>query len=109
MIAGRELDALVAEKVMGWTPVMPKDGPKIPVWFIGNRDAGQLPRFSTDKAAAKEVIFAMLDRSDAERDRFWSALDFAAPEGIPRGDTPVWTDKVDPYDVCVAALKAVAG
>ncbi len=65
MQAGRELDALIAEKVMGWTDVTktptmangldgmglpPHDGPP------KNRMFSSFPAYSTDIAAAFEVV-----------------------------------------------------
>lgn len=47
----RELDALVAEKVMGWTSRGPHPIFGTPVYATGMEDT-LLPRFSTDLAAA---------------------------------------------------------
>lgn len=60
MTAGRDLDALVAEKVMGW--VRGKIGPAddlSPVWFPQGPDSywtETVPRFSTDIADAWQVV-----------------------------------------------------
>ena len=67
MEAGRELDALVAEKVMGWSYQDFPDGPcpHVKHWYATSpcpNDAmdpswrGRLPCFSTDIAAAWEVV-----------------------------------------------------
>lgn len=76
MEAGRELDALVAEKVMGWTAVFRLAGGNIPYGFPDddyNRDVDEhrkhgtcgfptdyhrepIPEYSTDISAAWEVV-----------------------------------------------------
>jgi len=58
MPAGRELDALVAEKVMGWTQVHRVDstGDLCGVPSRGAPPSYLLPRYSTDIAAAWKVI-----------------------------------------------------
>lgn len=56
MPAGRDLDALVAEKIMGWTN-MP--APPIPEDMAGRTPDDEiidLPRYSTDIAAAWTVV-----------------------------------------------------
>lgn len=63
MPAGRELDALVAEKVMGWTNVNPKEPYDLPVSGVafgkGSPDGmsrGPIPYYSTILAAAWQVL-----------------------------------------------------
>jgi len=73
MPAGRELDALVAEKVMGWCitawndgepwgnrevfpPFEPINGIPADCDCISHSEAGEPPHYSTDIAAAWEVI-----------------------------------------------------
>jgi len=54
MLAGREMDALVAEKVMKW-----KYRPRFPgdtTGYYGEYITEELPSFSTDIAAAWEVV-----------------------------------------------------
>jgi len=66
--AGEELDALVAENVMGWLRipselngqqkiVVPPDGNPHPMdWWWGRSVYGLVPKYSTDIAAAWEVV-----------------------------------------------------
>lgn len=119
MKPGRELDALVAEKVMGWRVVRePQDdgygGPPLPkpfLWAIGDGTPavfreGQEPQPwspSRDIAAAWEVVekvsgsYFILDFDSG----YWSA-EFS-PSGMGmRGTTA-------PHAICLAALKAVGG
>lgn len=56
---GRELDALVAEKVMGWIPYPPQRLLQYPGWYLPNgefKNIAELPRYSTDIAAAMQVL-----------------------------------------------------
>lgn len=64
MKPGRELDALVAEKVMGWTGVGPDVDAEIYGWPSGhNKELGVywVPHYSTDISAAYEVVEMMRD------------------------------------------------
>lgn len=125
MKAGRELDALIAEKVMGWEAVndeleiAKREGnPDLvdsqrwhrrKVWFKGNEkmaceECGTLPAYSTDIAAAWEVV---------EKADLWSlygsigdgpyraCIQFEDREGLMTADTA-------PLAICLAALKAVS-
>lgn len=61
MKAGRELDALVAEKVMGWVWIKEINSPRAPELLPPNGHSpvmadDPIPRFSTDIAAAWSVI-----------------------------------------------------
>jgi len=79
MEAGRELDALVAEKVMGWyvehVPPIDSDDIWVTRFYRGSGDAAHLsgrrtisdlvsavPHYSTDIAAARRVVNAMAER-----------------------------------------------
>ena len=59
--AGRELDALIAEKVMGWREQIAAKGPYVmhqgqPIWLGGHKDMPMsCAHFSTELAAAKQV------------------------------------------------------
>lgn len=126
--AGRELDALVAEKVMGavWqnmTPAgrkkvlsFPKDRPMITtdggrVTYHG-MDGGNLPHYSTDIAAAWEVVekvssmpeFAMFDLD---------VVPVGVADPMRFSARVVLTDAVRvcaetaPRAICLAALQAI--
>ena len=61
MEAGREMDALIAEKVMEWTAIS-KITPGISLDLIGTPPQGRpdlVPHFSTDISAAWEVVKEM--------------------------------------------------
>jgi ABA sandwich protein len=134
MEAGRELDALVAEKVLGWTDVGMKkmytivggditanelawaevDGeesrgiaPGSPQYEWG-RGEFPVPRFSTDIAAAWQVVQELRKRD--------ICVDIEVRENVsvwaPPPDGPMsidWTSVADtaPHAICLAALRAV--
>lgn len=93
--AGRELDALVAEKVMGWTHVTNGYGvpPLHPNSKPTARAAGTIPNYSTDFAASMEVV-KRIQR-----------------EGHPWTFTGLFHEHADidklPEAICLAALKSV--
>jgi len=117
MNAGRELDALIAEKVMGWhnneaNPSQPG------MWGINDyREDGtpvlmpDFPAYSEDIAAAWEVV-EKIKRNGFKLQfdydtwiAYWSHEDFLcgseeALEPFGRADTA-------PHAICLAALKAV--
>lgn len=120
MEAGRELDALIAEKVMGWSykpyynggGEWVKDGRKV---AFGGFDGGSLPRYSTDIAAAWLVVEKMGN---------WHGFDFLVQMLQPRGSNtyeagwyeqdydgfqPRATGDADtvPLAICLAALKTI--
>lgn len=121
MEPGRELDALVAEKVMGWEQV--QDPPHTYIAYntpTGFRLPEEIPAYSTDLNAAWKVVEAMRRRG------FWCQMrtPFGTPEqklddGCWAGFTPHgtsgWNGKPDnwtsaptaPHAICLAALKAV--
>lgn len=88
-MADHELDAAVAREVMGWTDPLhiheeceARHGRATRYWLVGQPSlcslckGRQLPRFSTDIAAAFEVVEAM--------NRFWTLI-----KG-PRKSRPGW-------------------
>jgi hypothetical protein len=111
MNAGRELDALVAEKVMGWTIVTESDFGlcwKIPLAGGGFefRSDESTPYYSTDMVAAFQLVERL-----AETQGF-----FLGKHGTPGrppwccrfGVAPSLTEgETAPFVICVAALKAV--
>lgn len=63
MEAGRELDALIAEKVMGWK-LLAVSGSEHGFIREGVALRKPIPRFSTDIAAAWQVVECMRERHD---------------------------------------------
>jgi hypothetical protein len=116
MTAGRELDALVAEKVMG----LPKPIHEV-FWFIRYPHVdGPLPAYSTDIAAAWEVVEKMkADHFDlcleVEQSRTSARFELVGPayDGGLGPAVPIVksTGQVNgdnaPHVICRAALKAV--
>ncbi len=80
--AGRELDALVAEKVMGWKAGTVEHFASIPDTEEHASTHGLLPRYSTDMNAAWEIVRALQKRgytlalvqesTNVHRDRWWA-------------------------------------
>lgn len=112
MNAGRELDALVAEKVMGWTFRTFPEGvcPNVKHWYCGEQYVLMKP-FSTDIAAAWRVVEKLV--SDGR-------VFIVKGDGLRDGDfNPKWTVLCDnhprtdaataPLAICLAALQAVGG
>lgn len=111
--AGRELDALIAEKVMGWRFMSRPVEPLLPPLVDGAiraedlrwRDSGGffvVPPYSTDIAAAWELLnkihpYAL---SIGYQDNCW--LVSASRKLLATADTA-------PLAICLAALKAVEG
>lgn len=117
----RALDAEIAEKVMGWTDVSltaPRRMPNGVTWFVPcgyspeNRCHVELPEYSSDIAAAWEVVEHLKSRGWAIRlsnkmvDWCWWAYvydyrsEHAAAEATVQEDTA-------PMAICLAALKAI--
>lgn len=98
MEAGRELDALIAEKVMGFTV---KGGLPISAWP---------PHYSADIAAAWEVVkkmgrheISIHMRSDSNTDRVtkrYYIMDYTCRALLAEANTA-------PHAICLAALKAI--
>ena len=122
MVAGRELDAYVAEKVMG--RLKPEgdiarmglgfhpQGHETRYWSISTADSKRSwyyegPQYSTDIAAAWEVVekmhsrdFSMMAEWDDE-DRMWF-VGFSNKESYKADEAAT-----APLAICLAALKAV--
>ena len=102
MKPGRELDALVAEKVMGFTPAVGPSGTRY--GFVGG---SHLPAYSTDIAAA----WRLMDHFKGDEQHPMVRYDGKRPEGKPRWTAVVRTCRGDadtaPHAICLAALKAV--
>jgi hypothetical protein len=115
MPASREMDALVAEKVMEFGVMRwinhPTYDPKIitPVEM-------ELPHYSTDISAAWQVLEQLRDPSESEPD-FWSITDAGIEQGWiveniwahHDGDIPNFAVQAEtaPLAICRAALLAV--
>lgn len=109
--AGRELDALVAEKVMGWRLRENMGAAGGRCWATGRTDGGsygsgvypefELPEFSMDMNAAWKVVTASNTRLDLFGPA-WRGLWTASfsPHPTAQGETA-------PLAICRAALKAV--
>jgi hypothetical protein len=106
--AGPELDALVAERVLGWVRVM-HDGRRR--WsHTGRAYRDEPPRYSTDIAAAWHIV--EWARGDDRRwELYYAALQQEVSRDLQKGLLPdryVW-QHVKPEHICRAALKAQAG
>lgn len=132
MNAGRELDALIATKVMGWTNVGCEKNaqheefvphgcdPLHPAAFPFGRS--QLPHYSTDMADAWDVVEKLSPRERGERSHI-ACLNMPHSPALYPDDAPVWwvewfdgdqtLDAVDAptaaLAICRAALKVVGG
>lgn len=109
MEAGREMDALVAEKVMGWekvhnNPVVWGDS-----WYGIDGDAlMRLPHYSTDIAAAWQVVEKVIAGDEYEigfeNGQHYAKLGSAKGGYAWAGQA---TGTTAPHAICLAALKAV--
>lgn len=111
--AGKELDALIAEKVLGWTLVDDlgysglvsgkPDGP-----LVREMDRNHVPHYSSNIAAAGQVIIAVRD------DGLWWALNQMGNAWVATLSDPERTRFINgkartaPLAICRAALKALA-
>jgi len=109
MKPGRELDALVAEKVMGWTYGHPcPEGMDCLHWADekGKVRDYKPPQYSTDIAAAWEVVEKMSEQWPqyqlAKIEDGWSVM-----WGFDGYGWPEATGKTAPEAICKAALLAV--
>jgi hypothetical protein len=110
MNAGRELDALIAEKVMGLTPHPAKEG-EAPGYAID-----KVPNYSTEWDAAWQVVESI------ERRGWWVELWYGNGKYGPKkragcvigayGDDDTRFEEMDdtmPLAICAAALAFVEG
>lgn len=117
MNAGRELDALVAEKVMGWTEVRPcpdEDMREYGEDLWGRPPGGPLnsqnvSAYSTDIAAAWEVVDNISQRENVEAVSLTITVDGTACRVLLRDkNAPVRVyEDTAPRAICLAALAAV--
>ena len=104
--AGRDLDALIAERVMGWRRCAdPNHGPECDYWWTDATSASEPGgctgrRFSTDIEDAWLVVEKMIKRGGFEiqgdTDGHWVFFRWATAKA-----------KTAPLAICLAALKAV--
>ncbi len=130
MEAGRELDALVAEKVMGWSKRVSADHSNSPIKQLrafgiiyawkdsnGNDKGLDVPRYSTDIAAAWQVVERLRDQWTEATEGMQLVDDFPRPfddqtffEVLHRNADRRWPWAMlymTPASICIAALKAV--
>jgi hypothetical protein len=99
--AGRELDALVAEKVMGYKTAPIPDG-----------ETANPPNFSTDITAAWQVVEKMRERGYRLGLRTWvrsaeGEAVFVDPKRERASEGNGAFDASVPLAICIAALRAV--
>lgn len=127
MFVEREMDARVAEKVMGWKNCSPRSSYDLPVsgvafglgdppdGWVGSVTSfsrrGVIPPYSTDIRAAREVIeklrkegYDVIVRLDATRIN----PPFAHVEFRSQVDEFVGTAETEELAICLAALKVCA-
>lgn len=112
MIAGRDLDILIAEKVFGHTLPKHDDGT---AW---DPDVAGVSEYSTDIACAWEVVDKLQSRPDSPRT---GDFKLSTPGDIWIAEWSEWSDwfegkgtifyqaeaETAPHAICLAALKAV--
>jgi hypothetical protein len=113
MKIGRELDALVAEKIFGAKLIANPFGTDPHCDFPGRqlgKEFGKLPKFSTDIAAAWEVLEALKKRGAMVHVHFTESQWMASWR--KHNDPPSLVisafAKTAPHAICLAALKAIA-
>jgi hypothetical protein len=124
MDAGRELDALVAEKVMGWSKRISADHSNSPIKQLrafgiiyawkdseGNDRGLDVWHYSTDIAAAWQVVEKMkaLEWRTEIAQTIQSGVDVTVIKwegGEFGGEFAEWGETA-PHAICLAALKAI--
>ena len=118
-LTGRELDAVVAEKVMGWTNIRNDDGHLVGQhpWAGGPEEhmvTDFVPDYSSNTSLAFEVVFAMrragyysqctdLTMDSGCEDWHWKFYDYM------RGGSRWFSGRGPlPFAICVAALVALS-
>lgn len=113
MKSGRDLDALMAEKVMGWTDVN-LNGSGIPPHFKHLTSHELYPNYSTDIAAAWEVVEKLTSSEGIKLEihpsncfkEYEVGITFEDKDGDAMGPF-YFLEKTAPHAICLAALKAV--
>lgn len=102
----RKLDALVAEKIMGWTKNTTLD--YVPIYYPPgpaemNALGHVIPLFTTDAKAANEVLERM---QRGFRDEMIDALPALGANPKEQGtNDKIVSENVSPLEICLAALK----
>jgi len=104
VVASRELDALVAETVMGWEQVAPDS-----IWWQVGQRLIEAPPFSTDIGAAWQMVEHMRRRRRFVQITCPVGDEIAVDIEGPNGETleSSWAESA-PLAICRAALKAAA-
>lgn len=120
--AGRELDALVAEKVMGWRPITHLSGEPVADGWVGfwdgdwfrwtTRPESDEPDASKEWLPSTSIADAWLVVEKYEHFKMWRnpfTKKFSAEFYTEFGKRNKWAASADtaPEAICLAALKAV--
>lgn len=102
MEAGREMDTLIAEKVMGWKQVIAR-------WTVPSSGTLRgLPPFSTDSTAAWEVVEYLVHTLKHNVCFYYDEHKVVAEVGAFEGAHEFVAEaKTFPLALCLAALKSV--
>jgi len=120
MEAGKQLDALVAEKIFGYK-VFRRDYVDGARFFFEDTDGAPTylyMNYSTDIAAAWEVVEKLRELNNGSVLEFrltWSGKEYGIPgfvfriweSDLPHVDLLPFEAKTAPHAICLAALKAV--
>lgn len=107
--AGRELDILVAEKVMGWERLDMANGATrlVPPNHIAE-PAEAVPHYSTTQSDALKVANRMSELGGVVSYKFHELYDGFDMKKIEPGQR-IEMVRIDPFEICMAALEAVDG
>lgn len=104
MNAGRELDALVAERIMGLHLAKQEFTGELFIRYSKDTGLFQIPEYSADISAAWEVVEKLREtwrlEIDESKDR-WQ-IHIENDDKVLRDDAPTF-----PHAICLVALKAV--
>ena len=98
---GREFDALVAERVMGWPKAYDAEAD---VWYSITAD--EIPRYSTDIAAAWEVVGHLTQMPGFNSIDLRIEPDCVIAEAWIYSRAKTVEGDTAPHAICLAALKA---
>lgn len=115
--AGRELDALVAVHIMGWQPdnIYGARGQLAGQWiYTPEGNISDIPHYSTDIAAAWQVVEKLRERSfyssytdlSLDTGKGWYSWHFHDHRPLSAYSSDATASTV-PLAICLAALKAV--
>ena len=118
MKAGRELDALIAEKVMGFKLVAEEVEIGKPMHELFRAPNGrgyyhyQLPRYSTNIADAWEVVEKLVSTPGPNGDHHSVRVDYSGDAVVVIDENEDWQvsaiAETAPLAICLTALKAVS-